>query len=246
MKYLFILLITFPVLACSNKIPTSEAQRYIEALPNGVPPLFSCSDKPDEDCFCADTIIWEQAEIINVDVLDHIKKKQVESCEKLPELEVIEGEEPLPFSEYADCDAKFEALVCDNGEKIKNYDSLEVYCAVEVMKKVNKLVNSEVKKAEIESSRAIKKQLENELAMVQKARDCGSRAINFMSLRNAKKGLSKQQRKQIILAYSEIKNMLDVGSLDNAKDAINEAEMDGVLITSQDKSSMIEMINGCQ
>lgn len=63
MKFIILLLTTFPVFACQIKVPTSEAQRYIEALPNGVPPLYSCADKPDEDCFCADEIIWEQAEI---------------------------------------------------------------------------------------------------------------------------------------------------------------------------------------
>ena len=82
--------------------------------------------------------------------------------------------------------------------------------------------------------------------MVQKARDCGSRAINVMSLRNAKKGLSKEQRKQILTIYEDIKNMLDVGSLDNAKDAINSTTADGILITDLDKSSMIETIVRCQ
>lgn len=64
MKYLIILLITFPVFACQNMIPTSEAQRYIEAMPNGVPPLYSCSDKPEEKCHCVDEVIWEEADFI--------------------------------------------------------------------------------------------------------------------------------------------------------------------------------------
>lgn len=64
MKYLIILLITFPVFACQNMVPTSEAQRYIDALPNGVPPLYSCADKPGEQCHCVDEIIWEQADFI--------------------------------------------------------------------------------------------------------------------------------------------------------------------------------------
>lgn len=254
MKFIILFLITFPVFACQIQVPTSEAQRYLDALPNGVPPLFKCEDKPEEKCHCADSIIWEQADFEDDIVLDYIKKVDAVSCEKLiaPEvIEPVEGEEPieaLPFNEYQDCDDKFTELVCDNeSQKVKNFDQLSVYCAVPVMKvDGKKLVNSEVKKAALDSARAIKKQLEDELKMVQKARDCGSRAINFMSVRNAKKGLNKQQKKEIIVAYSEIKNMLDVGSLDNAKDAINEALVDGVLITNQDKSSMIEVIVECQ
>jgi uncharacterized protein YqgV (UPF0045/DUF77 family) len=64
MKFLILLLITFPVFACQIQVPTSEAQRYIEAMPNGVPPLYSCTDKPEEVCHCADAIIWEQAELV--------------------------------------------------------------------------------------------------------------------------------------------------------------------------------------
>ena len=45
-------------------IPTSEAQRYIEAMPNGVAPLYSCADKPEEKCHCVDEVIWEEADFI--------------------------------------------------------------------------------------------------------------------------------------------------------------------------------------
>lgn len=85
MKFLIILLITFPVFACSNKIPTSEAQRYIEAMPNGVPPLYSCADKPEEECICVDEIIWEQAdfvtEITQDDLGINIEKKVLKNSE---------------------------------------------------------------------------------------------------------------------------------------------------------------------
>jgi hypothetical protein len=72
MKYFIILAIIYfsiclrGAFACQISVPTSEAQRYIDALPNGVPPLFSCFDKPEEVCHCTDEIIWEQAEIASV------------------------------------------------------------------------------------------------------------------------------------------------------------------------------------
>jgi hypothetical protein len=156
MKFIILLLITFPVFACQINIPTSEAQRYIDAMPNGVPPLYSCADKPDEECLCADSIIWEEAEIIDIEVLDYISKENVQACELLIEPESIEGEEPKPFSKYQDCDDKFTALVCDKGEAVKNYDELEVYCVKNVMKTEKKLVNSPVKKAAHEALKTAK------------------------------------------------------------------------------------------
>jgi hypothetical protein len=46
------------------QVPTSEAQRYIDALPNGVTPLFKCEDKPEEKCHCVEDVVWEDAEIV--------------------------------------------------------------------------------------------------------------------------------------------------------------------------------------
>lgn len=64
MKFIILFLITFPVFACQINIPTSEAQRYIDAMPSGVPPLWSCADKPDEACMCADKVFdWNIVEI---------------------------------------------------------------------------------------------------------------------------------------------------------------------------------------
>ena len=83
MKYLFILLITFPVFACKIQIPTSEAQRYIDALPNGVVPLWTCADKPEEDCLCVEDVVWEQAEIVTEfsrnDLGINIEKKSIKN-----------------------------------------------------------------------------------------------------------------------------------------------------------------------
>jgi hypothetical protein len=87
MKLIFLILITFSLnsFACQISVPTSEAQRYIDALPNGVPPLFSCSDKPLEVCHCTDEIVWEQAEIASVFEQDelgiNIEKKVIRNSE---------------------------------------------------------------------------------------------------------------------------------------------------------------------
>lgn len=215
--------------ACQLSIPESYIPTFLAPPVSGN--YMKCEAKPEEKCFCVDEVDPWVSDFVNNVVVDYIAKSNEITC--IDEL---------------DCDAKFIELSCSlNDEKIKNYDLLSVYCAKPIYKiDGKKLVENTEKKAAYEAAQASKKQLEIELAQVQKARDCGSRAINVMSLRNAKKGLSKLQRKQILAIYEDIKNMLDVGSLDNAKDAINSATADGILITEADKSSMIESIVGCQ
>lgn len=77
MKYInyyvlaYISLFSLPALACQIQVPESEAQRYITAAPNGVPPLYSCSDKPKEACLCADDVEdWEVMELVDHKVKD--------------------------------------------------------------------------------------------------------------------------------------------------------------------------------
>lgn len=230
MKYLIILsFLINSALACQLSIPESYIPTFLNPPVSGH--YMKCEDKPEEKCFCVDEVDPWTSDLVDNVVLDYIAKSNEITC--IDEL---------------DCGAKFIELSCSlNDEKIKNYDLLSVYCAKPIYKiDGKKLVENAEKKTAYEAAQASKKQLEIELAQVQKARDCGSRAINVMSLRNAKKGLSKQKRKQILTIYEDIKNMLDVGSLDNAKDAINSATADGILITEADKSSMIESIVGCQ
>jgi hypothetical protein len=235
MKYLIplsiFLLLTFgpEALACQLSIPESYIPTFLNPPVSGG--YMKCEEKPEEKCFCVEAVDPWTSELVDNLVLDYIEKSNEIAC--VDEL---------------DCDAKFIEISCSlDEEKIKNYDLLSVYCAKPIYKiEGKKLAESASKKAAYEAAQSSKKQLEIELLMVQKARDCGSRAINVMSLRNAKKGLSKEQRKQILTIYEDIKNMLDVGSLDNAKDAINSATADGILITESDKSSMIETIVGCQ
>jgi len=235
MKNLFLLIIIsllfgiYQVQACQLSIPESYIPTFLSPPVSGH--YMKCESKPEEKCFCVDSVDPYTSELVDNIVLDYIAKSSEITC-----------------SDELDCDAKFIEISCSlDEEKIKNYDLLSVYCAKPIYKiEGKKLIENPSKKAAYEAAQASKKQLEIELLMVQKARNCGSRAINVMSLRNAKKGLSKEQRKQILTIYEDIKNMLDVGSLDNAKDAINSATADGILITESDKSSMIETIVGCQ
>lgn len=44
-----LLVLSTPAFAV-NRVPLSEAQRYIAACPNGVAALYTCEDKPEEPC----------------------------------------------------------------------------------------------------------------------------------------------------------------------------------------------------
>jgi len=139
MKYLIILIISFISLnsfACKNSVPESESARYINANGVGVAGLYECKDKPLEKCHCFDNLgAWETLELVDEYVVDYISKVDEVACES-----------------ELDCDEKFAALDC--AEKIKNYESLSVYCAVPVMKiDGKKLVENKAKKAAHEAAK---------------------------------------------------------------------------------------------
>ena len=68
------LLMQGKLFACQVNIPTSEVQRYIDAFEKtgqGVPPLYSCADKPEETCECVDDVTdWDA--MINIDEVDDL------------------------------------------------------------------------------------------------------------------------------------------------------------------------------
>lgn len=184
----------------------------------------------------------EFCDIVDNVVLDYVKKENTQPCNLLENTESLEE-----FNQYKDCDDKFSVLACEQGTPIKNYDQLEVYCAVEVMKvDGKKLVESPEKKAAYEAKIQAEKAKEEALALVAKARKCGSSAIDLMVLRNAQKGLSVEQKKQMAKSTSDIINLLQVGSLDAAIEEIEASVADGVIITAQDKVEVVNAIKACK
>jgi hypothetical protein len=123
-----LLIIAFhQVQACSNSIPMSEVVKAVALEPDAGSK--TCADLPQEQCVCYDGIDWNSADLVDNEVVDFIRKEQVDSCAS-PE----------------ECQLKLEALVCVKGKPIMTES--EVYCAVEMMKKDGKkLVESPVKKA---------------------------------------------------------------------------------------------------
>lgn len=102
MKFLTLIifsLMSWDTFSCQILVPTSEAKRVIQALPNGVPPLWSCADKPEEHCLCADGIVWEHAEIVTEITQDelgiNIEKKVLKVSESKKEAYEAELQEKM-------------------------------------------------------------------------------------------------------------------------------------------------------
>jgi hypothetical protein len=83
------------------------------------------------------------------------------------------------------------------------------------------------------------------MRMALRAADCGKRVKARVSVINAKKGLKKAQRKQLINNFKAIIPLLDAGSLDIAKDEISAVVADGTLVTEEDKLKIIAEIDAC-
>lgn len=149
MKYLIALsLISFNSFACLNPISESNASKAIEF---GVEKSeISCNEGT---CYCADGINLKIAELVDNEVIDYVSQKQYESC-----------------MDEADCDDKFSRIVCTEGTEIKNYETLSIYCAVDVMKvEGKKLVESEAKKDAHKAARKAEKDAEQSAKEAKKA-----------------------------------------------------------------------------
>jgi hypothetical protein len=148
MKYLILLLLSLNAYAI--RIPHSEAVKAVNLEPNAGSK--TCEMLPSEPCYEFNGL-WQAAELVDNVVPDYVAKLNEVSCVKGIATDPVEGEEPLPFNEYQDCDDKFLALACAEGEAIKNYDQLQVYCAKQMYKvDGKKLVENEAKKATYEKS----------------------------------------------------------------------------------------------
>lgn len=116
MKTILILILSISF-AQANRIPISEARRYIEASPNGVTALFTCEQKPQEQCLDFSHIeSWETAEIVDNLVDDHERPHWSSPFEE----EVCEGKD--------DCETKLLAKFCKEGSKFINENYNQIYC----------------------------------------------------------------------------------------------------------------------
>ena len=81
------------------------------------------------------------------------------------------------------------------------------------------------------------------MEMVERYRQAGEKVIDHMIFRNHKKQLNPGQRRQVLQQYAEIEALLRMGNLSEARAEIEAQEPDGVLVTVEDKQSLIDMID---
>lgn len=146
------------------------------------------------------------------------------------------------------CDGAKECI-CTEGEDLRASKIITKTAFDEetgITKEWKVLVVDEEKKAQFEAQENLKKQEQEELQKAIQAMDCGKKSQAFLLVRNVKKQLTKNQTKQLLLAYSQIKQLLDTGSLDTAIEEINAVTPDGVIITNEDKQKIVEFINSCK
>jgi hypothetical protein len=199
-------------------------------------PCYDVAACPVEHCDLVD-------EIVNGEPLYTVNNQQ--SCTL--DVPTIEGEE----NTKTDCQLKLEALSCDeNFEAILREDLLEVRCTrLDGYEQINTgrkvLAVNPSKKAAYEAQQAAKLQLETALAQARKLRECGNNVIDLLLVRNASKGLTTTQVKQIVSTYAPIQGLLQTGSLNSAKEEIQAVEADGTLVTNEDKAALTAEIDKC-
>lgn len=151
------------------------------------------------------------------------------------EEEACEGE--------SECQIALASKVCPGAlQKFISANYSKVYC-IELLgkKSVKDLVGFSGYKAGL----AAKAQIEAGIQMAQKLRVCGERVMALMLVRNQPKGLSSAQVKQLVQGYSEIKSLLESGSLVSAKEEIQAVVADGILVTEADKAALSQELDKC-
>ena len=157
-----------------------------------------------------------------------------------------------PCQDQESCQAILAEKVCSPGESALISESFTtVYCSsfpipAGYQKKTVKMIREDQdKKASYDAIQVAQIARESSLSAKIRQMDCGRRVMALLAISNGKKGLTKNQRKQILSQYAAIKGMLDAGSLDLAKDEIQAISPDGVLVTEGDKTELVQEIDSC-
>jgi hypothetical protein len=230
-KILFLLLLSLPALACNNPVSIVEAQKAVDSLP------FKAHDCKwgEVDCLCYDTVDWRAAEIVD----NYVNGTPIYTINS-----------QVSCLDEADCKLKQSELVCDEVfVSAYRLDNPQAYCfrldGYEQVLSGKKLQNNSTKLAQALAQEAARAQLEAGIQVAQRLRACGERVMALMLVRNQPKNLTTAQVKQLVSSYAGIKGLLESGSLNSAKEEIQAAVADGVLITNADKAALSAEIDKC-
>ncbi len=203
----------------ANYVPES----MVASGPNG--PVFTtasgCQEHYSEEC-----IKIPDGYNVNFDRIT-VTKSQAESCQ-----------------DNDACQAALASKRCDDSSemaiKVLDSDPKEVYCTKRAV-----LPNSSLKTTYL-AAKAQEDALEAAIQTALRAQACGHRVKALLLVRNAGKGLSNAQKKQLVTSYKDTITLLDAGSLDAAKEDILAATADGVLVTAGDKVALAAQLDSCK
>lgn len=233
------ILILFPLLIAANWMPVSGIQ---SGKMEGYSLQSDCVTQKAEQCID----VGEEPQVVEAGLvsLEDVLEDDLSSpiWEAKSEVEACEGEE--------DCRLKLAAKLCqDERTSLINETFTEVYCTqvVGFNQKVGskKLIidtaaweSLKQQKAQQAQAQAIKNQVKN-------LRECLTAVMDTLVIRNASKGLTKPQVKQMVNTYQPIMALLQSASGATAREEILAVNADGVMVTEADKLALVSEIDKC-
>lgn len=155
-------------------------------------------------------------------------------------------------ADEADCKAKALTKECVDGRSsFYNAEYSELWCnkidGYAKKKSGQKIVAEDVvKKETYQNTATTKKTDEMYMEMAGKAIDCGKRVISRMLLQNKPKNLKKAQIRNLVKTYKDIKDLLDTGSLESAREDILAVAINEPIVTQADKDALILELDTCK
>lgn len=219
---ILIIVSTLPLLIAANWIPVSFIQ---SGKPQGAGTLEQCVQTFKETCLdVGETPGYVELGAYTVDTT--ILKQNTLSCESIE-----------------DCDAKFVSFdfncPSQDWEKIKNYELLEVYC---IKPDVPVLVTNQA----IIDAHLAEKAAQQAIAAIEaqgaKAKQDCDRVLNLIRGFNLQPGRTVSQTDQMQTTFAPIESALNAGRPGVAKALIQQIQPDEVLVTSQMKSLVLDVL----
>jgi hypothetical protein len=157
-----------------------------------------------------------------------------------------------PCSGESDCREKATSKSCAGNRKPYYNAEYSETCCNEILSYAKKpsgrkiVVEDEAKKTSYEAIEAAKKMDKMAMAIASKALDCGKKVISRMLLQNKPKNLKKAQVRNLVKTYKDIKNLLDTGSLESAREDILAVAINEPIVTQADKDALVAELDKCK
>lgn len=245
-KIILILVFCFPAFAQRGNW-VAETQIKDEAAPN-YREKSVCQALSGAECFersGKDLRRWMKGQVDDL-ARPKYQKKDSQSC--------IDEATCQPLFAALDC-TQYQSMAGPDGPDqykpfaVKLADLTEVYCAEPyAYEQMDDLIpdSAGIIAADAEdATKAVLAAQELNIKAVKTAMECGRDVLALMAIRNAPKSLTRPQKKTLISTYSDAKNFLELGSLQEARDEVDEATPDGTIVTQADKDAILAKIDDC-